>query len=116
MTLYHVWFNLKAGVADLAFVAALDRYLDHLRADGKIAGARLTRRQLGLGPKELPEFHLMIELTGLAQLDEAFLHVSTRAEPVESLHHAVNSQVQDVIFALYRDFPDPWRQRGEERF
>jgi hypothetical protein len=24
--------------------------------------------------------------------------------------------VEDAVFALYRDFPDPVRQRGEEKF
>jgi len=28
----------------------------------------------------------------------------------------VNSLAQNVRFALYRDFPDPQRQRGAERF
>lgn len=34
----------------------------------------------------------------------------------ESFHHAVNSKVEDVFFALYRDFPDDNRVRGEEKF
>ena len=51
-----------------------------------------------------------------AQLEMAFAHVAARAEPVESFHHAVNSKVRDVVFALYRDFPDAVRVRGEERF
>jgi hypothetical protein len=38
------------------------------------------------------------------------------AEPVESLHHAVNSRVKNLFFALYRDFPDAGRVRGQERF
>jgi hypothetical protein len=33
---------------------------------------------------------------------------------IEGKH--VNSLVQNVRFALYRDFPDPQRQRGAERF
>ena len=28
----------------------------------------------------------------------------------------VNSLVQNVYFALYRDFPDPQRRQGAERF
>ena len=39
-----------------------------------------------------------------------------RSGTVESLHHSVNSRVQDVSFALYRDFPDEQRVRGEEKF
>ena len=46
----------------------------------------------------------------------AFDNVSSRADPVESLHHVVNSKVQDIFFALYRDFPDETRVRGQEKF
>ena len=52
----------------------------------------------------------------LAQLDRAFDQVAARSGPAEALHHAVNSQVSDAVFALYRDFPDRARKRGEERF
>lgn len=58
----------------------------------------------------------MLEFDNLTQLDSAFDQVSTRAEPIENLHHAVNSKVQNVSFALYRDFPDPQRISGEEKF
>jgi len=49
-------------------------------------------------------------------MDESFGQVSTRADPIEGFHHAVNSKVKDVFFALYRDFPDPNRVAGLERF
>jgi hypothetical protein len=52
----------------------------------------------------------------LAQLDRAFDHVAERSEPTEGFHFGLNSLVQNVCFALYRDFPDPQRQRGAERF
>jgi len=39
-----------------------------------------------------------------------------RAEPIEGFHHGIDSLVRDPIFALYRDFPDPLRQRGQEKF
>jgi hypothetical protein len=62
------------------------------------------------------EFHIMIETEDLAQLDRAFAHVASRTEPVESRHFAVNALVRDARFALYRDFPDPVRKTGAERF
>jgi hypothetical protein len=49
-------------------------------------------------------------------MDRAFGLVSSRAEPVEGFHHAVNSKVRDIFFALYRDFPDEGRVRGQEKF
>ena len=81
-----------------------------------IQGHRITRRKLGLGPAEIPEFHIALDVTDLAQLDAAFNHVAARSGVVEGFHHAVNSLATDVKFALYRDFPDPVRETGEEKF
>ncbi len=116
MDIYHAWCNLKDGVKDTDFTDNVHAYLGHLKQEGMIAAYRLTRRKLGFGAPGLPEFNIMIEVEGLAQLDQAFGHVASRADPAEGLHHAVNSLVTDAVFALYRDFPDPVRKRGEEKF
>ncbi len=116
MDIYHVWCDLKPGIGDLTFTEGVARYLGHLKDQGLIETWRLTRRKLGLGPPALGEFHLMIEVRDLAQLDAAFQRVAGRKEPVEGFHFGVNSLVQNAVFALYRDFPDPVRSRGEERF
>jgi hypothetical protein len=114
--IYHVWCDLKPGVTDLQFAEQVAAYMGHLKSEGLIQSWRLTRRKLGLAPPDLGDFHLMIEVTGLAQLDKAFARAATRGEPIESFHVGVNSLVQNAQFALYRDFPDPIRKRGEERF
>ena len=101
---------------DTTFTDQVDGYLDHLVEAGLVAGYRLTRRKLGLGPPGMGEFHIMIEVEDLAQLDHAFGRVASRGEPVESLHFGMNVLVTDTVFALYRDFPDPVRERGSERF
>lgn len=116
MDLYNIWCDLKPGVSDLAFSEKVAFYLDHLREQGLIEGWRLTRRKLGLGHPALGEFHLMIEVRDLAQLESAFQQVASRQDPIEEFHHRVNSLVQNAVFALYRDFPDPVRQHGQERF
>jgi hypothetical protein len=116
LDIYHTWCNLKPGVSDTAFGDHVAAYLGHLKDQGLIAGWRLTRRKLGLAPREFGEFHLMIEVVNLKQLDDAFAHVAGRRDPVEGLHFSVNSMVTDATFALYRDFPDTVRHRGEERF
>lgn len=116
MDIYHIFCNLKPGVHDLGFVRETRAYLDHLRTEGRIQGYRITRAKLGFRPPALREFHVMLEFESLAQMDQAFGHVASRADPVEALHHAVNSKVQDVFFALYRDFPDAVRVEGQERF
>lgn len=116
MDLYHIWCDLKPGVGDLVFTDKVSAYLGHLKDQGLIETFRVTRRKLGLGAPGLGEFHLMVEVRDLAQLDAAFGRVSARREPVEGFHFGVNSLVTNATFALYRDFPDPGRAAGEERF
>jgi uncharacterized protein DUF6614 len=116
MDIYNAWFDLKAGVSDVEFADRLKTYMDSLKNDGLMEGWRLMRRKLGLSAAAVGEFHLMMEFSGLAQLDSAFNRVGSRREPTESVHFGVNSLVQNVQFALYRDFPDSIRHRGDEKF
>jgi hypothetical protein len=116
VNLYHVWCDLKPGVGDVMFSEKVSAYLGHLKEQGLIEGFRLTRRKLGLGPQAVGEFHLTIEVRDLAQLDSAFERVAARREPVEGFHFGVNSLVTNATFALYRDFPDPVRHVGQEKF
>ena len=116
MDVYHIWCSLKDGVGDLEFGAAVRGYFEHLKGAGLCAGYRITRRKLGLGPAHLPEWHITVDFNDLSQMDSAFGRVSSRTDPVESFHHAVNSKVKEVFFALYRDFPDPNRIAGQEKF
>ncbi|MDE1173733.1 MAG: hypothetical protein PW790_08705 [Parvibaculaceae bacterium] len=62
MDIYHGWCDLRPGVGDKVFADAFNRYMALLKDEGKIAGYRLTRRKLGLGPAHLGEFHFMIEV------------------------------------------------------
>lgn len=114
MDIYHIWCDLKPGVKDTDFTDAAKTYLDALSNAGYLARWRITRRKLGLGGPG--DFHLMLEFDNLDKLDKAFNKVAKRSGPVESFHHAVNSKVQNLSFALYRDFPDPVRDRGQEKF
>ena len=116
MDIYHAWCDLKPGIGDLEFSEKVAAYLGNLKEQGLIQGWRLTRRKLGLGPPSLGEFHQMIEVTDLTQLEQAFERAAGRREPVEGFHFGVNSLVQNAVFALYRDFPDAFRHHGEERF
>ena len=116
MDIYHGFFSLKQGTKDLEFAADLKKFMEYLVGENKIASWRLMRRKLGLGPSELGEFHIMIEVENLAQLDEAFSMAASRSGDTESMHFGVNSKIREVKFALYRDFPDPVRKTGEELF
>jgi len=114
--IYHGWCDLKPGVQDTAFASAFQNYMQHLAESGAIEKWRLTRRKLGLGPRELGEFHFMIETRDRAQLDKEFALAASRREPTVSVHHAINSLVTNIVFGLYRDFPDAVRHKGEEKF
>ncbi len=116
MDIYHAWCDLKPGTNDIAFCEGVAKYMGHLKSEGLIENWRLMRRKLGLGLPTLGEFHIMIEVKNLAQLDAAFERAAGRREPTEGFHFGVNSLVQNVAFALYRDFPDPFRHRGDEKF
>ena len=116
MDIYHVWCDLKPGVRDMHFHENVHRCMAHLKAQGLIESWRLTRRKLGFGPPGLGEFHLMIEVRDLRQLEDAFQRMATRGDPEEGLHHGMNALVSNATFGLTRDFPDPFRLRGQERF
>jgi hypothetical protein len=116
MNVYHGWFDLKPGVKDLEFAETVAKYMGHLKEAGVLEGWRLTRRKLGFGLRELGEFHMTMEFKDLRQLEDAFEKVAGRRDPTEGFHFGVNSQVANVRFALYRDFPDRVRHAGEERF
>ena len=96
MDLYEIWCDLAPGERDVEVVDALHAYLGALAARGDIAGYRISQRKLGLGVAGLGELHVTIEVEDLAQLDRAFTTVAERADPVESLHHAVNSRVRSA--------------------
>jgi len=106
MDLYHTLFDLKPGTKDLEFARVFHTYMDRLKGTGSFESWRLARRKLGFGPRELGEFHVVMETRDLAQ----------RREPTETAHFNVNSQACNLTVALYRDFPDSFRHEGEERF
>ena len=109
MDYYEAWFDLKDTAKDLEFTEKVRAFLGHLEEKGHIEGYRLTRRKLGFGPPELGEFHITIEVKNLEQLDNAFLLAATRSPDIEPLHAGVYAAIEDVKFALYRDFPDTVR-------
>jgi hypothetical protein len=116
MDLYHVFCDLRPGVRDMDFVEALTQWMGHLRDDGLIEGWRVTRAKLGFGVPGFGDWHLMIELRDLTQLDAAFRRAAAREGAAEILHGCVNQLVTNARFALYRDFPDAFRVQGGERF
>lgn len=106
MDIYHVWCDLKPGQSDQIFGERFTLFLDRLKSAGKIENWRLTRRKLGFAPDGMPEFHFMIETQDMDQLDQAFRALAPKEGPTHAIHFAANEMVQNLKFALYRDWPD----------
>jgi hypothetical protein len=110
MNYYHIWCNIRPGIKDLQFVAAVRNYLGYLQAKGHIEAYTIARRKFGFSPPNLGDFHITIHCRELAQLDDAFKLAATRDGEVERLHAPVFSSACDTVTALYRDFPDEQRK------
>ncbi|MAK59599.1 MAG: hypothetical protein CMK09_01350 [Ponticaulis sp.] len=106
MDIYHVWCDLQPGQSDREFATQLSAFLDGLKSDGRIANWRLFRCKLGLSPDGMPEFHVMIETENLDQLDRAFRSLAPKTGEDHERHFSANNMVQNLKFALYRDWPD----------
>lgn len=109
MNIYHIWADLKDSRKDIEFVEAVNEFLQYFQDKDEIASWRITRRKLGFGPKELGEFHIMIECETLDALDKIFGEIATREPELWKLHVPVFSLVARVQTGLWRDFPDEGR-------
>jgi len=109
MNLYHCAIDLKDDTKALAFAAAAEAWMKHLQTHGMIQSWRMCRRKLGFGVPRARDFLLEIELSDLAQLDQAFRFTATVDEDVEQLYTTMHQMVGEVDVALYRPFPDPER-------
>jgi len=106
--IYHIWADKKEGIADVDFAKNMRGFLQRLVDENRMVSFRITRCKLGFRSiQDLPEWHIMMEFTGLAQLDEAFGRVVPRKGEMEKSHVSFNKFVEDNIqHALYRDWPD----------
>ncbi len=106
MDIYQIWFDLKPDTNENVFAEDLKAFLNRLQQKDRIKSWRVMRCKLGLRPESLQEFLVFIETDNLAQLDAAFRSAAKREGETDTLHYAANRQVQNVKFALYRDWPD----------
>ena len=106
--IYHIWADKKQGISDLDFASNMRKFLQRLVDEGKMLSYRITRCKLGFRSiQDLPEWHIMMEFSGMAQLDEAFGRVVPKQGELEKAHVSFNRFVEDNIqHALYRDWPD----------
>ena len=68
---------------------------------------RITRCKMGFRSMDIPEWHIMMEFTSMAQMDEAFKRVAPLEGELEEKHQSFNQFVSgNIQHALYRDWPD----------
>lgn len=115
MDMYHAWCDLRPGVRDIHFHENVATCMNRLHAEGLVESWRLTPRKLGLGAQQRGDWHLMIEVRELRQLEDTFHRMATRGDPEEGIHQAMNALVTGARFSLTRDLGTAAGQRGQER-
>jgi hypothetical protein len=108
MDIYHIWADKKGDLSDSDWVNNMKSFLDQLVEEKKMVSYRITRCKMGFRSiQDLPEWHIMMEFSNMAQMDEAFQRVAPLSGELETKHRSFNQFVSDNIqHALYRDWPD----------
>lgn len=108
MDIYHIWADKKGDISDRAWVNNMRGFLDHLVSENKMIGYRITRCKMGFRSiQDLPEWHIMMEFTNMAQMEQAFQRVAPLEGELEQKHKSFNQFVEgNIQHALYRDWPD----------
>jgi hypothetical protein len=107
MDIYHVWADKEGDISDLEWVNNMKGFLDQLVTEGKMVSYRITRCKMGFRSLDIPEWHIMMEFTDMAQLDNAFKRVAPLEGELEDKHRSFNQFVSGTIqHALFRDWPD----------
>lgn len=107
MDIYHIWADKYQTISDKEWVNNMRSFLDHLVSENKMVSYRITRCKMGFRSiQDLPEWHIMMEFTGMDQMEAAFQRVAPLEGELEAKHQSFNQFVSDNIqHALYRDWP-----------
>lgn len=106
MHIVHCLIELHNDARALAFAAAAEQWLDHLREVDLIADWRLMRRTLGLAAGAHTDFILEITLTDFATLDGLFTSLATADDESVRRYDLMHQMIARADSGLYRSFPD----------
>lgn len=108
MDIYHIWCDKSEDIPDLEWVNNMKGFLDHLVSEQKMESYRITRCKMGFRSiADMPEWHIMMEFTDMAQMDNAFKRVAPLEGELETKHKSFNQFVSgNIQHALFRDWPD----------
>jgi hypothetical protein len=107
MDIYHIWADKSGDITDTVWVNNMRGFLDHLVSENKMVSYRITRCKMGFRSMDIPEWHIMMEFTDMAQMEKAFQRVAPLSGELEQKHQSFNQFVSgNIQHALYRDWPD----------
>ena len=106
MDIYHIWADKKGDIGDSDWVSNMRDFLDHLIQENKMVSYRITRCKMGFRSMDIPEWHIMMEFTDMAQLENAFKRVAPLEGDLETKHRSFNQFAENLQHAYYRDWPD----------
>lgn len=89
---YHVWFDLKPHVSELAGLTMVERFLNRLAATDEATTFQLLRNQGGAPRSRLPRYHALVQFRDDAQLAEAM-----RQQAMHGIHHGLHGDVIEVV-------------------
>ncbi|MCU9847556.1 DUF6614 family protein [Defluviimonas sp. D31] len=104
----HTIFNLKPGIAEPDFAAALADFAAHLRDENLLLrvgplGRRHRNPTLDTDTDRGHQFFVTMTFTGRRQADDAVDRIRARTEPLLGLHRAVYGKVHDQLFTCFED-------------
>jgi hypothetical protein len=111
MNHFHIWCNLKSDSDPNRFSESVREFLSYLHERELIEGYYIARRKFLLDGPPMGEFDVTVEFLDMPQVDRAFEFVAAAGDDVVGLHEPIMAMVKDVFTALYRDFPEPRKQR-----
>jgi|SRR5215470_9455866 len=97
MVVLHALFDLKPEVAELDFRRALGDFCRHLASAGYVTGWRWMQQIDPAGPAfPRPKQKQFVALEFIDERAEqrCYEYVAANAEPIRTLHRAMNSQVE----------------------
>ena len=107
MDIYHIWADKSGDITDSVWVNNMRGFLGHLVSENKMVSYRITRCKMGFRSMDIPEWHIMMEFTDMAQMEKAFQRVAPLSGELEQKHQSFNQFVSgNIQHALYRDWPD----------
>jgi hypothetical protein len=97
VVILHALFDLKPGVADGNFKKALEDFCRHPQAVGYVIDWRWMRQIVPKGPsfpRPTQKHSVAFEFLDEEAEQRCYEYVAANAEPIRTLHRAMNSQVE----------------------